>query len=1138
MALEDEEISFVDKPRYDVKCPVCLEVLEDAYQTPCCGSHICSQCTKELKKCPFCRSSQYCATPDKFFSRQIQSLQVECFHSKRGCAWTGELRTLKQHVEENCAKNFAKCKHCSFRCAHKAFPQHKQVCTDTPQPCPNRCPLKSVKRKDLKRHLEQECSLRVVHGGGPVPHTANQSVQVAPLALTMTNYSQHLERCDTWYSPPFYTHENGYKVHLRVDANWNQKGYVSVLLCVLKGEHDHKLAWPLHANFEVALYNWRTNQPLFSKVLRLPGDAFCSRSTNDLPAHWGKGEVEYISLASIPYDSAKNTEYVQHNCLNFQVNRVTLLRAPALPNLPLWAGDNCFIVPYFSSLKQNSVIFYGSPFYTHQRGYRLCPRVDPNGFGGGKGSHVSVSCTLMKGEYDDNLPWPISADVTIRMLNWVENRNHKSYTVSLNGGANIKTISKVPRNGIAEMCWGSPTFAAHSSLNGQYLNGNCLLFKIDSFVAYLDNASVAKLPPWVNPAEGSPYPCFTLPSFAKRKAFGNIYYSKPFYSHHNGYKMQLCIHAAKGNSVGVFVYLMKGPNDAQLQWPFHSDVVLELVNWQGDQGHHRKLLSFSFKCTNTACDRVTDGDRGTSWGFENFISHTSLPLNPETGIEYLQKDCLHFRVKEVVVHSIATLYKRPMWQNQIPPYQFTVNTFSKRKSLGSEYYGPVFYTHRGGYKMRINVWSENEDIAVYAQLLKGENDARLGWPLRANVVVELLNWRQDANHHSHNIGFHERVPTDNATVEGSWGTGSFISHNSLHSTNTEYLQNDCLCIRVKMVKAYSHSRKVPSWQPQNAPANFTISDVTQRIQVNNEYYSSSFTAAGYKMCLKVHLGRSEKFRGYVSMYACLLKGDDDDTLEWPFCGDIKVEVLNWHGDHGHYKNILPFCYPDDDTHARVMNDEVSPNFYGKNQFMPISTLTSKYLQDDCMRVRVTGVSVYSTKLRFKTPRWQGGWMNSFSGPMEFTLTGFSNRLANGTTCYSPPFYTHPKGYKLKLKIKPEETKRHLSIYAQLLAGEYDESLKWPMNVSVTVEMVNWISNKFHIVKVIRFGEADLKYRRRVPEEEEEATDAWGFEKFCSRDKLLGGPRNIQFVEEDCIRIRVKGVLDLSPKGLLDYIPGL
>ena len=1139
LEFEDEEISFVDPPQHEVKCPVCFEILEDAYQTACCGKHICSQCNKGLKKCPFCRNSKYSAMADKFFSRTLLGYKVECFHSKRGCPWTGELRTLKQHVEENCKKNFTKCNHCTFQCPHKAFPQHVPVCMEAPQPCPNRCPLRSIKRKDLKRHLDQECCLRVVQGV-TVPRTANQSVQVAPLAVTMTNYTRHVEASDTWYSPPFYTHKNGYKVHLRVDANWYKKGYISVLVYVLQGEHDHKLAWPLYANIEVALYNWRTNQPLFSKVLRLPGDAFCSRITDNLPASWGKGDVEYIGHASIPYDSVKNTEYVQHECLNFQVKRVTILKPPALPKLPLWAGDNCFIVPFFSSLKQNNSIFYGSPFNTHQKGYKLCPRVDPNGFSAGKGNHVSVSCTLMKGKNDDKLPWPISADVKIKMLNWKANYNHKSYTVQLNEGANPKAVSKVLVDGIAELCYGLPTFAAHSTLNMQYLNGNCLLFKVDSFIAHVDQALTTKLPPWVNPAADTLYPCFTLPSFSKRKAFNTAYYGKPFYSHRNGYRMQLCVQAAEGNSVGVFVHLMKGPNDAQLQWPFHGDVVLELANWQGDQGHHSKLVSFSFKCTNTACDKVTRGDRGERWGFKSFIPHTSLPLNDETGIEYLQKDCLHFRVKKVVVHSIASLYRCPMWQHQPLSNQFTINNFMKRKSLDSEYNGPAFYTYHEGYKMRLEVSNEDEHIAVYARVLKGENDATLNWPIQANVVVELLNWRQDANHLSHNIGFHERVPTANRSVDGSWGTGSLISHKSLCSTNAEYLQNDCLCMRVKMVKAYSHSGKVPRWQPPNSPASFTISDVTERIQAGNKYYSAPFIVAKYKMCLNIYPGGGSdaEDRGYVSVYACLLKGADDNTLEWPFCGDITIEILNWHGDHGHYKKIISFNQPDKDTHARVMKDEISPGGYGKGQFIPLSTLTSKYLEEDCMRIRVTRVSMYNTPLRFKTPKWQGWWNTSSSWLMEFTLTGFSNRLADNTTCYSPPFYTHSKGYKLRLEIKSQGKTGYLSIYARLLEGEHDESLKWPMNVEVTVEMANWFSNNFHILKRIPIGNGDMSVRGRVPKGSKEAEGNWGFAEFCSHDKLLHGPRHIKYVEEDCIRIRVKGAIIRSRKGLLDYLPGL
>ena len=159
----------------------------------------------------------------------------------------------------------------------------------------------------------------------------------------------------------------------------------------------------------------------------------------------------------------------------------------------------------------------------------------------------------------------------------------------------------------------------YQTANTQYLNENCFLFKVELF-AYLDKVLAAKVP---NLAVAPLYPCFTLSEFTKRKALGNEYYGDPFFSHCNGYKMQLHVDAAKGTNVGLYVNLMKGPHDDQLQWPFNGEVVLELVNWQGNENHHRKVVTLSFQCTNTAYDKVIHGDRGTSWG-SNILFPTAL----------------------------------------------------------------------------------------------------------------------------------------------------------------------------------------------------------------------------------------------------------------------------------------------------------------------------------------------------------------------------------------------------------------------------------------------------------------------------------------------------------------------------------
>ena len=91
---------------------------------------------------------------------------------------------------------------------------------------------------------------------------------------------------------------------------------------------------------------------------------------------------------------------------------------------------------------------------------------------------------------------------------------------------------------------------------------------------------------------------------------------------------------------------MKGPMDDILLWPFHGDVVVELLNWREDNGHHSGVIELSSNVSNSACSRVTTGERGSEgWGKSQFIKHSSLEYNPSENTQYLQDDCLLFRVK-------------------------------------------------------------------------------------------------------------------------------------------------------------------------------------------------------------------------------------------------------------------------------------------------------------------------------------------------------------------------------------------------------------------------------------------------------------------------------------------------------------
>ena len=993
----EKDIEFVIPPTYNYKCLVCFELLKHAYQTTCCGNHICSNCTERLKctpnvKCPQCQHNLE-ANEDKFFSRQLLNLQVHCYYHKEGCTWTGELRGLEQHVTKNCNKRAIKCKHCNCQCADEAaVEEHLPICGEIPIDCPNKCSSSQYKRKDIQHHLETECPLRViVHSTGSIPYTANKIVQTVPLSFTMTNYMHYLESRDPWFSPPFYTHKQGYKIHLRVDANLHEQGNLSVVAFTTKGEYDHLLQSPLRAEVEVGLFNWRDNTSSYTKTLYLSGDYFCSQMPNEKLAEWGKGIRNFIPNNELLYNPDKNTEYLQHNCLSFQVKRVIIL-PNIIPNLPPWAVGNClcqFTITSFTQFKLKEASFYGPPFYTDSKGYKLIIFVSAstfNCFNTTKGTHMSLHARLMKGEYDDTLAWPFSGDVVVEILNWREDKNHQEYTFSFDKGLPSTSINKVLNIDIAPS--GYQQIVPYSALsyklssNTEFLRSNCIHVKVKSVDVYSSH-NIPKAS-WRYPSHDTQELChFVLTHFNKRKQHKSPYFSDPFVTHKNGYKMQLRVDVNYDyhGHIGVYVYLMKGPMDDILLWPFHRDVVVELLNWREDNGHHSVVIELSSNVSNSVCSRVTTGERGSkSWGYSQFIKHSSLEYNPSKNTQYLQDDCLLFRVKEVIVHSSEFSQKCPSWQNPqtVSSFlEFTVTNFSKRKDLGTRCIGPAFLTHYQGYKLQLEVKAnkkyDDHYVSVYARILKGDNDHNLMWPFQADIVVQLLNWRHNVNHFNYTISFDRQTPDKFKAISG-WGTNKFIHCSKLNynnTTNTEYLQNDCLRFKVKEVVVYStpHCSKTPIWQNQKTTKffEFTITQFSHRIRLKNTYFSPPFytSAYGYKMCLKVIAAGD--VGTHVAIQGFLMKGEYDDSLSWPFCADIIIDILNWRSDHIHHREILHFnndsCA---DVCARVYDDGLAPIGRGNNKVIPLSELfakyplSPKYLEDDCMCIRIYDVALYNT----------------------------------------------------------------------------------------------------------------------------------------------------------------------------------
>ena len=90
------------------------------------------------------------------------------------------------------------------------------------------------------------------------------------------------------------------------------------------------------------------------------------------------------------------------------------------------SGCEVFTFTQYSKKRGSTTAVYCDPFYSHHRGYKfqLIMVYVPN-------SVIIVLLSLMKGEYDDNLHWPVDIKGHLELLNQVTDHHHMVTTQNL-----------------------------------------------------------------------------------------------------------------------------------------------------------------------------------------------------------------------------------------------------------------------------------------------------------------------------------------------------------------------------------------------------------------------------------------------------------------------------------------------------------------------------------------------------------------------------------------------------------------------------------------------------------------------------------------------------------------------------------
>ena len=330
------------------RCPLCQE----KGFTSMLDKSLC-RVVNELKlRCP--NSSKGCK-----WSGELKSVEThfdtECTYVKVTCAYCNALvlRTRLENHHTKCPRRPFTCKACGLVDAWQTIVHsHQPKCLSSQVSCPNKCGSK-VMRKNMKNHLKN-CRLEMVScefefAGCSEPICRKDTATHAkenvsqhlslmaatfkselakrdkeidslkiiikqqaspglrlqdsfPVVLCMPRFQCYVSK-DRWFSDPFLSHPNGYRLCLSVYPNGTGKGaasHLSVFAHVMLGDDDEALSWPFQGTIHLSLVVGRKKTvKKYLKFGRGTPEAATKRVTSGSMNKLGQGLPLFVELSEL-----------------------------------------------------------------------------------------------------------------------------------------------------------------------------------------------------------------------------------------------------------------------------------------------------------------------------------------------------------------------------------------------------------------------------------------------------------------------------------------------------------------------------------------------------------------------------------------------------------------------------------------------------------------------------------------------------------------------------------------------------------------------------------------------------------------------------------------------------------------------
>ena len=100
---------------------------------------------------------------------------------------------------------------------------------------------------------------------------------------------------------------------------------------------------------------------------------------------------------------------------------------------------------------------------------------------------------------------------------------------------------------------------------------------------------------------------------------------------------------------------------------------------------------------------------------------------------------------------------------------------------------------------------------------------------------------------------------------------------------------------------------------------------------------------------------------------------------------------------------------------------------------------------------------------------------------------------------------------------------HVSVYVNIVSGEYDSRLVWPFRGDITIQLVNHSNDQDHRESTLTFGDAAIAAGASDRVTSGERAQGWGYRNFITHAQVESSNENTRYIHNDCLKFRVTKV---------------